>query len=121
LWRLGDDIFAPQKQPIRVKKADVAPLVTFTFKYRSFGLSLFAVRNVDTIINARFFLEMLKANGIVPIAAENKRSAATQSAVEDVKPEIIDIEDGADEIKALEVSFCASFRVSVVEHLSHVI
>ncbi|KIM80415.1 hypothetical protein PILCRDRAFT_822544 [Piloderma croceum F 1598] len=80
--KLGEDIFAPQQQRVRVQQTDVAPLVTFTFKYRSF--------------------EMLKANGIVPTAAGNKRSAATQSAAEDVKPEIIEIEDDAEEIKALE-------------------
>jgi len=78
--KLGDDIFTPQKQPLGVKKLDGAPLVTFTFKYRS--------------------LDVLKANGIVPAATENKRPAVAQE-VEDVKPETIEIED-EDEIKALE-------------------
>jgi hypothetical protein len=57
-----------------------------------------------------FFSEMLKANGIVPAAAGNKRSAATQSAAEDVKPEIIEIEDDAEEVKASEVGFCNRFE-----------
>jgi hypothetical protein len=56
-------------------------------------------------LTLRFFSEMLKANGIVPAAAGNKRSAA-----EDVKPEIIEIEDDAEEIKTSEVGFCNRFE-----------
>jgi hypothetical protein len=113
LCRLGEDIFTPQQQRIRVKQTDVAPLVTFTFKYRSFGMLLAAV--LMPSLTLLFFSDMLKANGIVPAAAGNKRSAATQSVAEDVKPEIIEIEDDAEEIKALEVSFRNHFWVSVVE------
>jgi len=80
--KLGDEIFAPQRQPVRVRKADIAPLVTFTFKYRS--------------------LDMLKANGIVPIVVEHKRPAAAQPEVEDAKKGVIEIENDTEEIKALE-------------------
>ena len=60
-------------------------------------------------LTARFFSEMLKANGIVPAAAGNKRPAATQLTAEDVE-----IEDNADEIKLLEVGFCD--RYLFVDH-----
>jgi len=80
--KLGDEIFAPQRQPVQVKKTDIAPLVTFTFKYRS--------------------LDMLKANGIVPIAAEHKRQAAAQPELEDTKKEIVETGNDIEEIKALE-------------------
>lgn len=44
---------------------------------------------------------MLRANGIAPAAKKQKRKAE----LEDVKPDVIDIEDNnADEIRALEVS-----------------
>jgi hypothetical protein len=52
LRRLGDEIFAPQRQPVRVRKADIAPLVTFTFKYRSLGVLLPAGQRVGVFINA---------------------------------------------------------------------
>lgn len=47
---------------------------------------------------------MLKANGIVP-ATTVQTSRGVKREAEDVKPQIIDIEDG-DEIEALEVSPC---------------
>jgi len=52
---------------------------------------------------------MLKANGIVPAPAGNKRPVATQLTAEDVE-----IEDNADEIKLLEVGFCD--RYLFVDH-----
>jgi len=60
---------------------------------------------------------MLKANGIAPISEGQKRPAASQTESVDVKPEIIDIEDGNDEIKALEVSRRFSFGTYVIKLL----
>lgn len=58
LYRLGDEVFAPQRQPLRVTKVDVAPLVTFTFKYRSLGVLRSAVRDVDNILNVPAALQI---------------------------------------------------------------
>jgi len=80
--KLGDEVYAPQKPTLQVKKIDMVPLVTFVFKYRS--------------------LDMLRANGIAPTSTTQKRPAEAQPEA-DVKEEFVDIEeDNADEIRALE-------------------
>jgi hypothetical protein len=80
--KLGDEVYAPQKPTLQVKKIDMVPLVTFVFKYRS--------------------LDMLRANGIAPTSTVQKRPAEAQPEA-DVKEEVVDIEDdGDDEIRALE-------------------
>jgi len=82
LSRLGDEVYAPQKETLQVRKIDIVPLATFIFKYRS--------------------LDMLKANGIASSSTGQKRPAEAQPEA-DVKEEVIDIEDdNAKEIRALE-------------------
>lgn len=61
---------------------------------------------------------MLKANGVVPTTTSSKRPASAQPAPEEVKPDIIDIEDDdLKEIRTLEVSFFLSFGAHILSNV----
>jgi len=80
--KLGEEVQAMQSPVCPCNKLDLEPAVTFVFKYRP--------------------LEMLKANGLVPIVAGQKRRAAADPGEDELKKEGSEVEDDDAEIQALE-------------------
>ncbi|KIM80419.1 hypothetical protein PILCRDRAFT_822551 [Piloderma croceum F 1598] len=80
--KLGEEVQATQSKVCTCAKLDSEPTVTFLFKYRP--------------------LDMLKANGLVPITSGKKRRAIVDPDEDNVKKEGSEIEDDDAEIKTLE-------------------